>query len=189
MSWSSYWSFPSVFPTKFMYAFPFPPCMLQALSIPCTLIWLFCLYFVKSTNYEAAHYAVFFNLLLLHPCSGILGTLFPDTFSLSPYCHSWSVTPIQSYRKSCSFLYFSFFFLDGRQEDKRFWSEWWQAVHDFSQFLNSFLLNWNFEVWLFPRYLKFATFLADLLTFFILWFCLALRWKDINICLIYPLYF
>jgi hypothetical protein len=42
-------------------------CMLHVLPISSFLTWLFLLYLVKSTSYEAPHYAVFYNFLSFHP--------------------------------------------------------------------------------------------------------------------------
>jgi hypothetical protein len=57
----------SGFPTKILYAFLFSPCVLHALPISYTLTWLFLLYLVKSTSYEAPHYAVFSSFLPFDP--------------------------------------------------------------------------------------------------------------------------
>jgi hypothetical protein len=43
--------------------------VLHALSISSSLTWSFKLYLAKSTIYEAPHYALFSNLLSLHPSS------------------------------------------------------------------------------------------------------------------------
>jgi hypothetical protein len=59
--------FPYGFPTKTLYAFSFFfPCVIHALPIPSFLTSSFQLYLMKSTSYEAHHYAFFSNLLLSH---------------------------------------------------------------------------------------------------------------------------
>jgi hypothetical protein len=65
--------------------------MLDAPPISSSLPWSCYLYMVKSISYEALHYAVFSNLLPLHPSSVhifSLATLFSNTFSL---CSSLNV--------------------------------------------------------------------------------------------------
>jgi hypothetical protein len=49
-----------------------------------------------------------------------------------------------------------FTFLDSRREDKRFWTEWWQALPEFKLVLISLWLKfWFFTV--VPKYLNLAT--------------------------------
>jgi hypothetical protein len=55
------------FPPKSYMRSSSPSCMLHVLPISSSLTLSFYLYFMKSTSYEPAHNAVFYNLLPLHP--------------------------------------------------------------------------------------------------------------------------
>jgi hypothetical protein len=72
--------FPFGFPTKTLYAFFSPSCVLHALPTSSFLAWSFCL--AKSVSYEAPRYVVYSNLLLFHPSSV---QIFPSApFSQTP---------------------------------------------------------------------------------------------------------
>jgi hypothetical protein len=58
--------FPSTYHIKTLYALLFSPCVLHEPHISCSFTRTFLVSLAKSTIYEAPHYAVFSNLLLLH---------------------------------------------------------------------------------------------------------------------------
>jgi hypothetical protein len=85
------------------------------------LVLIFLFIFGEEYNYEDPHYAVFFNLLLLHPCSDILSTLFPDTFSLcSPNIRVKVSHPYKATGKMIDFGISVCMFSDSKQKDKMF---------------------------------------------------------------------
>jgi hypothetical protein len=59
--------FPSGFPTDILHALLFAPFVQHALPFTSFLTRSLWLYVERSTSYEAPHYAVFSNLLSLHP--------------------------------------------------------------------------------------------------------------------------
>jgi hypothetical protein len=107
----------------------------------------------------------------------LLSTLFLDTLSL---CSSLSVRDqvSHSYRiagkivVSCILI---FKFLDSRWEDKRFWTEWYQALPEFGLLLMSSWMKFWF-VTVVPKYLNRSTFSKHLLSIFMSWFCPAFWW-------------
>jgi hypothetical protein len=71
-----------------------------------------------------------------------------------------------------------FTFLGSRREDRRLWTEWWQALPG----CNHILLSWWTKFWfvtLIPKYLNFATFSKAVLALCMLWFCTAFCWQHI----------
>jgi hypothetical protein len=80
---------------------------------------------VRSTGYEAPHYAIFSTLLSLHPSSILLSTLFSNTLSL---CSSFNVRdqvshPYRTTGKIVLLYILIFMFIDSRREDIRFCTE------------------------------------------------------------------
>jgi hypothetical protein len=74
--------------------------------------------------------------------------------------------------------------LDSRREDKRFCTEWQQALPEFSLLLiSSWIRIWFVIIVL--KYLNCATFSNNLLAFFMSWFCPAFWWRDSNIYLVF----
>jgi hypothetical protein len=71
-----------------------------------------------------------------------------------------------------------------RQEDKRFWTEWWQAFPDFNLLLASSWMSFWF-VSVVPKYWNVATFSNDSLAILIFWFCPEFRWRDIIIYFVF----
>jgi hypothetical protein len=59
-----------------------------------------------------------------------------------------------------------FMFLDSRQEYKRLWIKWWQAIPEFSLLLISSGIKFWF-VTVVPKYLNCGTFSKDLLAVFV----------------------
>jgi hypothetical protein len=135
-----------------------------------------------TSSYDTNHYANFSNLLLFHPSRVQIfssASCFKHTQSK---CFLWyerlSVTHVQDYRKDCRFLHLVFAVLDGRRE-KRFWTEWQQALPEFTLLLISSWIKLSY-VTAYPKYLNCATFSKNLLAFFTLWFCPDFWWRDNN---------
>jgi hypothetical protein len=96
----------------------------------------------KRKNSEAPHYVVFSTLLPFHPFFGthtLLNTLFSNTRSL------WSSLnvrdevshPYGTTGKIIVLYILTFKFFDSRQENRRFWIEWYQALPEFNFLLIS----------------------------------------------------
>jgi hypothetical protein len=64
---------------------------------------------------------------------------------------------------------------------QRFWTEWWQALPDFSLLLISFWIKFWF-VTVVPKYLNCATFSKDLLPIFMSWSMVIKPNKNVNQC-------
>jgi thiaminase len=80
-------------------------------------------------------------------------------------------TKFHSHTKQLTELWFCTF-LDSRREDKRLWTEWWQAFSDFSLLLiSSWMQFWTVSV--VTKYLNFATRSKDLFAIFMPCFCPA----------------
>jgi hypothetical protein len=75
-----------------------------------------------------------------------------------------------------------FIFLDSRREDKRFWTELYQALSEFNLLLISSWIRFWF-VTVVPKYLNCSTFSKDLLSIFMSWICPAVI---IIILLLFP---
>jgi hypothetical protein len=145
--------------------------MLHTLPISSSLTWSFKLYLEKSTSYEAPRYVVFSTLLSLHLSS-------VQIFSSTP-CSSFNIRdqvshPYRATGKIIVLFILIFKFLDSWREDRRFWTEWQQALPEF----NLLLISYWIKFWLgivVPKYLNCATFFQrDRLDIHVLmsWFCL-----------------
>jgi hypothetical protein len=78
-------------------------------------------------------------------------------------------------------------FVDSRQEDKWFWTEWQQGLCEFTLLLVfSWIKFWFVIVIL--KYLNHATFSNDILSVFMLWFCLTF-WRHQHIVSFLCVYF
>jgi hypothetical protein len=80
------------------------------------------------------------------------------------------------------FYNLAFMSVDRRWEDKMFWTEQQEALHDFSLLLIS---NW-IKIWfvtVMPKYLNCITFSKYLLAIFTSWFCSTFWGRDSNIYL------
>jgi hypothetical protein len=159
--------------------------MQHALPISSVLTWSFWLHLAESTSYEASHYALFSNLLSLHPSS------VPIFFSAPCFqTHSVCVLPsmskskfhTQSHRQNYSFVYSNFYIF--RQHIRRQKILDWMvtSIAKIQSPLN-FLLNQILICYVdVPKYLNCVTFWKDLLSIFMSWFCPAFWWRrDSNI--------
>jgi hypothetical protein len=100
---------------------------------------------------------------------------------LLPQCYRPSFTPIQNDWQNCvSFYILTFKFPDSRREDRRHWTELYQAFPEFSLlFISLWMQFWS--VCVVPRYLNFATSARDLSVIFMLCFCAVFWLRDVNI--------
>jgi hypothetical protein len=80
-----------------------------------------------------------------------------------------------------------FMFLDSRQEEKRFRSEWWQALPEFKFLLISSWIKFWF-VTVVPKYLNCVTFTNDLLAIFMSWLCPEFWWRGTNIYFVFSVF-
>jgi hypothetical protein len=78
-------------------------------------------------------------------------------------------------------------FLDSKQEDKTFWTEWLQAWSEFNLILISSWIRIWFVI-VVPKYLNFATFSKHLLAIFMSQLCPAFWWRDSNIYLVFSVF-
>ena len=123
---------------------------------------------------------------LIHSLFGpniFLTTLFSNTL-LSPRSSlsvSTSFTPIQHNRHNYSFVYLNFIFLDGKLEDKKFYTEWQHIFPDFNLLLISSWMKFRFDM-VVPSYLNCSTLSKDLLLIFMLWFCPACLSQNMAKC-------
>jgi hypothetical protein len=77
-----------------------------------------------------------------------------------------------------------FKFFDSRWEDKRFWTECYQALSEFNLLLiSSWIKFWSVTV--FTKYLNCDTFSNDLFAIFISRFWSTFWWRDSNIYLVW----
>jgi hypothetical protein len=83
--------------------------------------------------------------------SNILITLF--SVYVPPLMWEKSFTPIQKHRKNYSVACSNLYGLDRKREDKRFWTEWQQALLEFSLLLISSWMEFWF-VTVIPKYLN-----------------------------------
>jgi hypothetical protein len=79
---------------------------------------------VRSANHEAPHYALFSSLLSLSPWS--VRIFFSILFF--PYCDNEVPHPHKSKVNMTVLHTFIFLLFDSTWEDKRFWTEWYQAL-------------------------------------------------------------
>jgi hypothetical protein len=79
-----------------------------------------------------------------------------------------------------------FIFWDSRREDKRFWTEWQQALLEFNLLLISSWIRLSFVI--VPKYLNCATFSNHTLPVFMSWFCPAFWWWDSDLYLVFTVF-
>jgi hypothetical protein len=76
------------------------------------------------------------------------------------------------------------FYVFIQMKNKRFWTEWWQALPEFNLVLISSWITFWF-VTVVPKLFNCATFSKDILATFISWFWPAFWWRDRNIYFVF----
>jgi hypothetical protein len=92
-------------------------------------------------------------------------------------------TPIQNYRQNYSLCILMFMFFGSRREDRRFWTEWLQALPELSPLMYSWIKFWF--VTAVPKYLNCTTFSNYMFPIFISRFWPAIWWRDANMYLVF----
>jgi hypothetical protein len=136
MSWFSSGLFPSNFPTNILHAFLFSP---THDTCPVHLILLDLFILITSDQEYKSLSSSLFSFLQPHVTSSLFcANILFSTLSSNTLClhSSLNVTdkishPHRTTGKIIVLYILTFMFLDSRQEDKRFWTEWQQATPEF----------------------------------------------------------
>jgi hypothetical protein len=116
---------------------------------------------MKGTSYASPQYMAFSNLLSLRLFLVQIFALAPFSYTLSR-CSSLNIRDqvLHSYRttaKTVVLYILTSTVLDSRREDKRFWTEWYQALPEFNLLLICSYIKFLF-VSTVPKYLNCVTF-------------------------------
>jgi hypothetical protein len=151
--------FVSGFPINNLFAFLLSSFMLHDREVSSSLTWSCKLYLAKSTSYEVPHYTVFscHFIPLWSKCSPEHPVL--NTLSLCTSIHVRDQVSHQLWiTGKIIVLYILIFkFLVSRREDRRFWTEWQQALPEFDLLLISSWIRFWFVI-VVPKYLNCVAF-------------------------------
>jgi hypothetical protein len=119
-----------------------------------------------------------------------VSTLFSDTLSLrcSLNIRNQVSHPYTAAGRTVVLYILIVTFSHSRREGRRFWNEWQQTLPEFNLLLISLWIGF-WSVTVVPKYLNLAAFSEDLLGIFILRFWLEFWWQDVNIYLVFSVYF